>query len=185
VRTGEGCAKCDGTLEVFKAVEIGHIFKLGTRYSHSMGANVLIADGNEVPIVMGSYGIGVERVMVAAVELFNDEAGIVWPAAIAPFEVVVTPVNVRDTSLLDAAEKLYSALMSAGFDVLFDDRDERAGVKFNDADLIGIPFRITVGKKIKEGKIEVFARATRETRDMSPDEVAAYLREALRADRAV
>ncbi|MFL6212381.1 MAG: proline--tRNA ligase [Blastocatellia bacterium] len=181
VQTGEGCPNCEGVLDVFKAVEIGHIFKLGTKYSESMGANVLTADAKEAPIVMGSYGIGVERVMVAAVELFNDQAGIIWPASIAPFAVVITPVNVRDAALLEAAEKLYDELQAAGVDVLLDDRDERAGVKFNDADLIGVPYRITVGKKIKEGKVELMTRATRQSEDVSIGEVVTSLRERLAA----
>lgn len=176
VETGEGCPNCEGTLEVFKAVEIGHIFKLGTKYSESMNARVLTAEAQEVPLIMGSYGIGVERVMVAAVELFNDEAGIIWPAAIAPFEVVITPVNVRDAALLAAAEKLYSDLVAAGLDVLLDDRDERAGVKFNDADLIGVPFRVTVGKKMKDGKVELLTRATRQSEDVAVDALVDALR---------
>lgn len=176
VQTGEGCPNCEGTLEVFKAVEIGHIFKLGTKYSNSMGANILTADSKEVPIVMGSYGIGVERVMVAAVELFNDAAGIIWPTAIAPFEVIITPVNVRDALLLEAATSLYNELKAAGVDVLLDDRDERAGVKFNDADLIGVPYRLTVGKKIKDGKVELMTRATRQSEDVALDAVVETLR---------
>ena len=179
VQTGEGCPNCEGALDVFKAVEIGHIFKLGTKYSESMGAKVLTADAKEVPIVMGSYGIGVERVMVAAVELFNDEAGIIWPAPIAPFVAVITPVNVRDASLLEAAERLYDELQAAGVDVLLDDRDERAGVKFNDADLIGVPYRITVGKKIKEGKGELMTRATRQSEDVALDAIVGSLRQRL------
>jgi prolyl-tRNA synthetase len=166
VKAGERCPNCEGALDVFKAVEIGHIFKLGTRYSASMGANVLIADGTEAPIVMGSYGIGVERAMVSAVELYNDEAGIIWPASIAPFHVVVTPVNVKDQDLMSAALLIYDELQRAGIEVLLDDRDERAGVKFNDADLIGVPYRLTVGKKIKEGKVELMRRATRQSEDV-------------------
>jgi len=182
VETGEGCPNCEGALEVFKAVEIGHIFKLGTKYSESMGAHVLTAEAKEVPIVMGSYGIGVERVMVAAVELFNDEAGIIWPAAIAPFEVVITPVNVREASLLAAAEKLYNDLVATGIDVLLDDRDERAGVKFNDADLIGVPFRVTIGKKIKDGKVELLTRATRQSEDLGIEALVETLRARLTAN---
>src|SRR5262245_5634898 len=155
VKAGESCAACDGRLDVFKAVEIGHIFKLGTKYSESMGASVLTADGAQTPIVMGSYGIGVERVLVAAVELYNDEAGIVWPAAIAPFHAVITPVNIKDADQARVAEELHEQLEAAGIEVLLDDRNERAGVKFNDADLIGVPFRVTVGKKIQEGKVEL------------------------------
>ncbi|HYM01109.1 MAG TPA: proline--tRNA ligase [Blastocatellia bacterium] len=175
VKAGENCPKCDSKLEVFKAVEIGHIFKLGTRYSDSMGARVLTAEGQEVPIVMGSYGIGVERVMVAAVELFNDQAGIIWPVPIAPFHVVVTPVNVKETEQLSAATRLYSELQKAGVEALLDDRDERAGVKFNDAELIGLPFRVTVGKKIKQGKVELMARETRASEDIELDRAAAEL----------
>jgi prolyl-tRNA synthetase len=176
VKAGEKCINCGSALDVFKAVEIGHIFKLGTKYSLSMGANIETADHQHVPIVMGSYGIGVERVMVSAVELFNDAAGIVWHPAIAPFEVIITPVNVKDADLVSAAEKLYTELQTAGMDVLLDDRDERAGVKFNDADLIGVPFRVTVGKKVKEGKIELMIRATRTAEDVALDEVVATVK---------
>jgi prolyl-tRNA synthetase len=179
VRAGETCASCDGRLEVYKAVEIGHIFKLGTKYSESMGASVLRADGTETPIVMGSYGIGVERVLVAAVELYNDEAGIVWPASIAPFHTVITPVNIKDGDQFRVAQELYEQLDSAGIEVLLDDRDERAGVKFNDADLIGIPFRITVGKKVKEGKVELMTRAARQSEDVALDAVVSVLRSRL------
>jgi prolyl-tRNA synthetase len=149
VNPGEDCPRCDtGKLEVFKAMEIGHIFKLGTKYSQSMGANVLTADGKSVPIVMGSYGIGVERIITAAVEQNNDADGIVWPKSITPFDVIVTITNVKDEKLRQAGEELYRNLQQAGLEALLDDRDERAGVKFKDADLIGIPYRITIGKKI-------------------------------------
>jgi prolyl-tRNA synthetase len=179
VNAGETCATCGGALDVFKAVEIGHIFKLGLKYSESMGARVLTADSKEVPIVMGSYGIGVERVMAAAVESSNDEAGIIWPASIAPFHVVVTPVNVKDKDLLGAAEQIYNELNAAGVEALLDDRDERAGVKFNDADLIGVPYRITVGKKIKEGKVELLTRAGRGSEDVAVDSVVQVMRDRL------
>ncbi|HSB12302.1 MAG TPA: proline--tRNA ligase [Blastocatellia bacterium] len=176
VKAGEACVNCGDALDVFKAVEVGHIFKLGLKYSESMGARVLTADGREVPIVMGSYGIGVERVMAAAVESSSDDAGIVWPVSIAPFQVVVTPVNIKDRELLGAAERIYDSLNAAGVEALLDDRDERAGVKFNDADLIGVPYRITVGKKIKEGKVEMLTRATRQSEDVSVDSVVAAMR---------
>jgi len=179
VKAGETCATCGRALDVFKAVEIGHIFKLGLKYSESMGARVLTADGKEVPIVMGSYGIGVERVMAAAVESSNDEAGIIWPPSIAPFHVVVTPVNVKDKDLLGAAEQIYNQLNAAGVEALLDDRDERAGVKFNDADLIGVPYRITVGKKIKEGKVEFLTRAGRASEDVALDSVVQVMRDRL------
>ncbi|MFP5264878.1 MAG: proline--tRNA ligase [Blastocatellia bacterium] len=180
VKAGERCSNCSGALDVFKAVEIGHIFKLGTKYSDSMGANILTAEGNEVPIVMGSYGIGVERLMAAVVELYNDEAGIIWPASIAPFHVIVTPVNVKDPELMSAAERIYAELQAAGVEVLLDDRNERAGVKFNDADLIGVPYRLTVGKKIKEGKVELMTRAARRSEDVPVDAIASSLTAKLR-----
>ncbi|MBL8151110.1 MAG: proline--tRNA ligase [Blastocatellia bacterium] len=166
VASGEGCPECDSTLRVDKAIEIGHIFKLGTKYSESMGAKVLTAEGKEVPIIMGSYGIGVGRIMASAIELYNDSDGIIWPASIAPFEVVVTPANFSDVAQREAAEKLYNELKESGIDVLLDDRDERPGVKFKDADLIGISYRVTVGKKLKDGKVELFTRKTKQSRDV-------------------
>jgi len=181
VKAGETCSNCGSALDVFRAVEAGHIFKLGTKYSDSMGARVLTADGQEVPIVMGSYGIGVERVMSAAVELYNDQAGISWPISIAPFHVVLTPVNIKDQELLGVAERIYDDLCKAGIEALLDDRDERAGVKFNDADLIGVPYRITVGKKIKEGKVELFTRATRQSEDVPVDSVVQAVRDKVEA----
>jgi prolyl-tRNA synthetase len=181
VKAGETCSKCEGVLDVFKAVEVGHIFKLGTKYSNSMGARVLLADGAEVPITMGSYGIGVERAMAAAVESFNDEAGIAWPASIAPFHVIVTPVNIKDADLMGAAQRIYDDLLKAGIEALLDDRDERAGVKFNDADLIGVPYRITVGKKIKDGKVELTTRATRTSEDISIESAVESIRAKLDA----
>ena len=154
VKAGEGCTCCDGALDLFKALEVGHIFKLGTKYSVSMRASVLLADGKESPIVMGSYGIGVERVMAAAVELHHDADGIIWPFTIAPFHATVLTLG-KEPELARAAEEVAAALGRAGLEVLLDDRDERAGVKFKDADLIGIPLRIAVGKKgLADGKVE-------------------------------
>ncbi len=178
VQKGEACPNCEaGTLDIFKAMEIGHIFKLGTKYSDSMGATVLNAEGKEVPIVMGSYGIGVERILSAAVEQNHDADGIVWPRAIAPFDVVVTVTNVRQKEMSDAGERLYEELRRAGLEVLLDDRDERAGVKFKDADLIGVPLRVTVGKKVADGKVELFERASKRSNDIGLDEVAAKVQE--------
>jgi prolyl-tRNA synthetase len=172
VASGEGCPNCQvGTLEVAKSLEVGHIFKLGTKYSASMGAKVLTADGKEVPIVMGSYGIGVERIMAAAIELHHDADGIIWPRSIAPFDVVVTLTNIKQDDIRAAGERLYTDLQRAGLEVLLDDRDERAGVKFKDADLIGIPYRLNIGKKLSEGKVELFNRRTRSSEDVSLDEV--------------
>ncbi|MDT4895431.1 MAG: prolyl-tRNA synthetase [Acidobacteriota bacterium] len=167
VTSGEGCPVCEsGTLEVAKSLEIGHIFKLGTKYSESMGASVLNQDGKEVPIVMGSYGIGVERIMASAIELHHDADGIIWPKAIAPFDAIVTITNMKQDELRDAGERLYHDLQRAGLDVLLDDREERPGVKFKDADLIGIPYRITVGKKTADGLVELFDRRAKQTEDV-------------------
>jgi prolyl-tRNA synthetase len=172
VASGEGCPRCDtGVLEVFKGMEIGHIFKLGTKYSDSMGATVLNQDGKEVPIVMGSYGIGVERIMAAAVEQQHDADGIIWPRELAPFNVIVTITNIKQDDLREAGEKLYQDLQRAGLEVLLDDRDERAGVKFKDADLIGVPFRITVGKTVSEGLVELFDRSKKTSERVRIDDV--------------
>src|SRR3954467_13279876 len=147
VSAGEGCPRCGAPLAVGKALEVGHIFKLGTRYSESMGARVLDESGKEVPIVMGSYGIGIERILAGAVELHNDADGIRWPMSIAPLHVALLPLQMQDAAVREAAEKIYEGLAEIGVEALLDDRDERAGVKFKDADLIGLPFRIAVGKK--------------------------------------
>ncbi len=172
VVSGENCPRCEaGTLEVYKAMEIGHIFKLGTKYSQSMGASVLTPDGKPVPIVMGSYGIGVERIITAAIEQNHDDQGIIWPKSIAPFDCVVTITNVKDAALREAGEKLYKDLQRAGLDALLDDRDERAGVKFKDADLIGIPYRVTLGKKAAEGVVELFDRKTKTSEDVKLTEI--------------
>lgn len=167
VESGEGCPRCDtGVLEIFKGMEIGHIFKLGTKYSESMGVTVLTQDGKEVPIVMGSYGIGVERIITAAVEQQHDADGIIWPRELAPFDVVVTITNMKQDDLREAGERLYDDLQNAGLEVLLDDRDERAGVKFKDADLIGVPYRLTIGKKVAEGVVELFDRRTKTSEDV-------------------
>lgn len=162
-------------LEILKTVEIGHIFKLGYKYSHSMGLNVLNHDGAETPVIMGSYGIGVERVLCAAVELYSDENGMALPVTIAPFEVVITPVKSSDATLQSAARELYTQLKGLGVDALMDDRDLSPGVKFKDADLIGVPYRVNVGKKLADGKVEVITRRTRESADVPVAEAAAYL----------
>src|ERR1041384_5269345 len=178
VEAGEGCPKCDtGTLEVFKGMEIGHIFKLGTKYSESMGATVLTQDGKKVPIVMGSYGIGVERIMSATVEQNHDDDGIIWPRSLAPFDVVITITNMKKNDLREAGEKPYKGLQQAGLEVLRADRDERAGVKFKDADLIGIPYRVTIGKKIADGVVELFDRHTKQTEDVKITDAVAALKQ--------
>jgi len=179
VTAGEGCPNCSLSLRIDTAVEIGHIFKLGYRYSESMGARVLDKNGKEVMPIMGCYGIGIERILTAAVEQSNDENGFWLPASIAPFEVVVSPVNVKDEAVRAAAEDIAKQLEAAGFDVILDDRNERPGVKFKDADLVGIPFRITVGNKVTEGTVELVLRSTREVRDVRITAVVESLRELL------
>jgi prolyl-tRNA synthetase len=181
VTAGEGCPKCGNVLRIDTAVEIGHIFKLGCRYTEAMGARVLDKNGKEVIPIMGCYGIGIERILTAAVEQSNDENGFWLPPTIAPFEIVVTPVNVKDESLLKAAVDIATRLEAAGFDVILDDRNERPGVKFKDADLVGIPFRITVGNKVTEGTVEVVLRSTREVRDVTIAAVVEYFQGVLPA----
>jgi prolyl-tRNA synthetase len=177
VNEGEACPTpgCTGTLIVGKAVEIGHIFKLGYKYTSSMGATVLDPNGKEVTPIMGSYGIGIERILTAAIEQSNDANGFWLPVSIAPFTVVVTITNVTDELLRETGEKLAAELEAAGLDVLLDDRDERAGVKFKDADLVGIPYRINVGKKAAEGKVELVTRATGTSEDVLVGDVVARL----------
>jgi len=182
VTAGEACPNCGAALRIDTAVEIGHIFKLGYRYSESMGARVLDRNGKEVMPIMGCYGIGIERILTAAIEQSNDENGFWLPSSIAPFEIVVCPTNVKDDSLLKAAVDIATRLEAEGYDVLLDDRDERPGVKFKDADLVGIPFRVTVGKKVTEGTVEVVRRSTREVQDASIAGITDYFR-ALRPAR--
>jgi len=170
---GDACIQCGGPLEVKKAVEVGHIFKLGYRYSEAMGLRVLNAEGAEVTPIMGSYGIGMERILSAAAELYHDDDGMALPAAIAPFTVVVTPVNSSDAAQRAAGERIYRDCLAAGLDALLDDRDERPGVKFKDADLIGVPYRVTVGKKLAQGKVEVITRRDRNSRDVCVEAAAA------------
>jgi len=181
VAAGEGCPNCGEPLVVGKAMEIGHIFKLGYKYSKSMGATVLDKDGKEVMPIMGCYGIGIERILTAAIEQNNDENGFWLSRSIAPFDVVVTPTNVTDATLLKTAEEIGEKLESAGFSVLLDDRDERPGVKFKDADLVGIPYRINVGKKVTEGKVEVVTRSTRQSQDANIPEIESHFRQFVNA----
>jgi prolyl-tRNA synthetase len=184
VNEGESCPVdgCVGKLVVGKAVEVGHIFKLGYKYSESMGARVLDANGKEVMPIMGCYGIGIERILTAAIEQSNDQNGFWLPVSIAPFTVVVTVTNVADAALRETGEKLAAELEQAGLDVLLDDRDERAGVKFKDADLVGIPFRINVGKKAASGQVELVSRATSTSTDVELSEVVARLKNLIKED---
>ncbi len=180
VTAGEACPKCESALRIDTAVEIGHIFKLGYKYTESMGARVLDKNGKEVTPIMGSYGIGIERILTAAIEQSNDENGFWLPPQIAPFEIVITPVNTKDEVVRKAAEELAQRLQTAGFAVLLDDRDERPGVKFKDADLVGIPYRVTVGKKVTEGTVEVVTRSTRAVTDASIGSIVEYFQRVLR-----
>jgi prolyl-tRNA synthetase len=179
VTAGEACPNCGKPLRIDTAVEIGHIFKLGYRYSESMGLRVLDKNGKEVMPIMGCYGIGIERILTAAVEQSNDENGFWLPRAIAPFEIVVSATNSKDEAIRNASEDIAARLEKAGFDVVLDDRDERPGVKFKDADLVGIPFRITVGKKVTEGTVEVVIRSNREVRDVTISAIIEYFQELL------
>ena len=175
---GEGCPSCGKPLRIERVIEIGNIFKLGTKYSVALGATYLDERGQEQPIVMGSYGIGPARIAAAAVEQRHDADGIVWPWAIAPFHVHLVPVSVKDAGQMAAAEELYRDLRAAGLEVLMDDREERAGVKFKDADLLGVPIRVTIGNALaKEGVVEVRQRATRADRRVPKAEVVGVIRE--------
>ena len=159
VAAGEPCPMCEAPLAVGKAIEIGHIFKLGTRYSEALGATVLDESGKTTPIVMGSYGIGIDRTMAAIVERCHDANGIVWPVRVAPYEVVVTVLNPKDVATSEAGAQIYEALLAGGVDAILDDRDERPGVKFKDAELVGIPFRVTVGPKgLEQKQVELVRR---------------------------
>ena len=174
VTAGEECPKCGAPLRIDTAVEIGHIFKLGYKYSESMGARVLDHNGKEVAPIMGSYGIGIERILTAAVEQSNDENGFWLPPSIAPFQVVVVSTNSKDEAIRGASESIARELEGAGLDVLLDDRDERPGVKFKDADLVGIPFRINVGKKVTEDTVEVVRRSTLAREDVKIAAISEY-----------
>jgi prolyl-tRNA synthetase len=173
---GEGCPNCGHPLKIGKAVEIGHIFKLGYKYSEPMGARVLDEHGKEVTPIMGSYGIGLERILTSCVEQNADENGFWMPANIAPFEVVVTPTNTADEKINTGALEIAKALEVAGLDVLLDDRDERPGVKFKDADLIGVTYRINVGKKLGEGIVEVVNRAGSTREDVKVGDVVQHVK---------
>ena len=181
VEAGDLCIRCGKPLRVSVAVELGHVFKLGRRYSETMHATVLDPNGKEVPLTMGSYGIGVERILTSAIEQNHDADGMFLPQAIAPFDVVLTAANMDDPGVKSHAEELYKQLQDMGFDVLFDDRQERPGVKFKDADLIGVPYRITLGKKkLALGLGEIYERSTKQVHDATLETVASALRDRLK-----
>lgn len=170
VEAGELCPECGKPLKVTRGIEVGNIFQLGTKYSKPMNAVYLDADGKAKPYIMGCYGIGVTRTAAAAVEAHHDEWGIKWPLAIAPYHVIIVPVSTKDELQMSVAAKMYEELLSQGVEAVLDDRDERPGVKFKDADLIGFPFRITVGKTIQEGNVEFVTRQTGEKIAIKPEE---------------
>ncbi|AHF07522.1 proline--tRNA ligase [Desulfitobacterium metallireducens] len=160
---GEKCLKCGGALKEARGIEVGQVFKLGTKYSKALSANFVDENGQEKPCVMGCYGVGVSRTMAAAIEQNNDNDGIIWPIPIAPYQVIVVPVSMKDSQVVETAEKLYEELLQAGVEVMMDDRDERPGVKFKDADLVGYPLRVTIGSKtLAQGQVEFRLRKTGE-----------------------
>ena len=172
ITTDDVCPNCGGHLGIAKGIEVGQVFKLGTKYSESLNGTYLDQNGRPNPYIMGSYGIGVSRTLAAAIEQFHDENGIIWPRAIAPFEVVVVPINAKDDALMEASTKIYDELKAAGVDVLLDDRKDRAGVKFKDADLIGYPLRITVSKTtLESGAVELKTRNTGEAVEVAITDV--------------
>ncbi len=184
VAAGEACPMCDAPLSVAKTIEVGHIFKLGTRYSEALGALVDDESGASIPVVMGSYGIGIERTMAAVVERCRDERGICWPVSVAPWELAITVVNPKDVASSEAGEQLYDALRAEGIDVILDDRDERPGVKFNDAELVGIPYRITVGPRgLKDKKVEFVRRRDGHKRELELGRAAEIAAETVLEER--
>ena len=180
VEAGEYCPQCGKPLKVTRGIEVGNIFQLGTKYSKPMNAVYSDVDGKLKPYIMGCYGIGISRTAAAAVEAHHDEHGIKWPLAIAPYHVVIVPVSTKDELQMSTAEKMYKELLDNGIEAVLDDRDERAGVKFKDADLIGFPYRITVGKTITEGNVEFVTRQTNEKTTMKPDEAVKTVIEAVK-----
>lgn len=171
--SGEGQVTVDNKKQ--NAIEIGHVFKLGTKYSKALNANFLDDNGKQNPIVMGCYGIGINRILAAAIEENNDKDGIIWPKSIAPYQVIVIPTNVADDKIKKAAEKIYEDLVKEGVEALIDDRDERAGVKFKDADLIGIPLHIVIGKALADGKIEIKNRKTKEVETLLVNKAVPFI----------
>ena len=180
VKSGEGCPNCGKDLEVFSAIELGHIFKLGTKYSEAMGAKFIDEKGEEHPIIMGSYGIGVERIMACFIEQHHDDKGIVWEKPLAPFDVHLIALNMKNELVAKTSEKIYNELQQNGIKALFDDRDAAAGFKFNDADLLGMPIQIVIGeKKLKDSKCEIKIRKTSERFDVEVEELFIKVNELL------
>jgi prolyl-tRNA synthetase len=184
IREGDACPRCAKPVAFSKGIEVGHVFKLGTKYSAAMNAGFLTEKGTKSPFIMGCYGIGVSRVVAAAIEQCHDDNGIIWPAPLAPFQAVVLPLNVSEPQVMETAEKIYSGLKAAGADVLLDDRDQRAGVKFKDADLLGLPWRVVVGeRKLADGKVEIKARSGSSAEDVPVEGAVSFLMEKLAAPK--
>lgn len=180
MREGDPCPHCGTAVKMIRGIEVGQVFKLGTKYSEALKATFLDENGREKPMVMGCYGIGVSRTMAAAIEQNNDEHGIIWPAAIAPYQVIVVPINAKDEAQMQLAESLYAGLRKSGIEVVLDDRKERAGVKFKDADLIGYPLRLTVSPTaVEEQQIEVRVRRTGEVHAVPVSEVLSFVEKTL------
>jgi prolyl-tRNA synthetase len=185
IQPGDACPRCGGAVRFQRGIEVGHVFKLGTVYSEPMNARFLDAEGKERPFIMGCYGIGISRTVASIIEQHHDENGIIWPVAVAPFQVHLIAVNTKNEEQVNLADSLYEQLLKAGYEVLYDDRNERAGVKFKDADLIGIPVRVTVGSKADEGIVELKLRRTGETQEVSVRDLLEQLPSWLaRADQA-
>jgi prolyl-tRNA synthetase len=185
VTAGEPCPRCGSPLEIIRAIEVGHIFKLGRKYTTALGVSVLGPDGASIIPIMGSYGIGVERALAVIAEVRHDDAGLTWPVQVAPAEVTVVLLSPQDEAVRNAAESLYEKLLAAGVDTLLDDRDERAGVKYRDAELVGIPCRVSVGPRdLAEGMVEITSRATGEKERVPVEQAVKYVREFLAAQRA-
>jgi prolyl-tRNA synthetase len=177
IQEGDPSPDGHGKIKFARGIEVGHVFKLGTRYSETMNATYLDENGKTQPMIMGCYGIGVSRTMAAIVEQYHDDRGIIWPLSVAPFSVHLIPVNIKDESQKQLADQLYEMLQKHGIEVLYDDRNERAGVKFADSDLIGIPFRITVGKRAEEGIVELKIRKTGETLEVHTENLIDIVRQ--------
>jgi prolyl-tRNA synthetase family II len=184
VRAGEPCPRCGGTLDIVRGIEVGHIFKLGTKYTDAFGVSVLGPDGSKITPMMGCYGIGAERAVAAIAEVHHDDAGLKWPVQVAPLAVTVIPLSVRDEAVQSAAESIYAGLGAAGTEVVIDDRDERPGVKFKDAELTGIPVRVAVGSRdLADGVVEVVNRQTGDKERVAVEKVVEHVRELLAALR--
>ena len=181
IKEGDICPKCGGKIHFKKGIEIGNTFKLGTKYSEKLGLNYLDKDNKLHPVQMGCYGIGIGRIIASVIEQNHDDKGIIWPMNIAPFKVAIVLIDKKNEMQVEVAEKLYKTLTASGIDTVLDDRDERVGVKFNDMELIGIPIRITVGKKVNDGELEVKLRDEADNRICKIEEVETLVKEIIDA----